>query len=156
MKLNYKDTLQYKEDKKLFKLLLGSSITFFMIFFLLFLGLFFFLKRESLEIASIVCLTGIFLYLLFDLPFIIKTVMVKHNMNSILKNMDDIYIFQIMFKDYANHCFFQSKFTLSFKYGNETKELTTSWIYDSNNLANSLVEVGYIESLNKIIVIKKY
>jgi hypothetical protein len=91
MKLNYKDTLQYKEDKKLFKLLLGTSITFFMIFFLLFLGLFFFLKRESLEIASIVCLTGIFLYLLFDLPFIIKTVMVKHNMNSILKNMDDIY-----------------------------------------------------------------
>ena len=91
MKLNYKDTLQYKEDKKLFKLLLGTSITFFMIFFLLFLGVFFFLKRESLEIASIVCLTGIFLYLLFDLPFIIKTVMVKHNMNSILKNMDDIY-----------------------------------------------------------------
>lgn len=156
MKLNYKDTIQYKEDKKSFILLLGISIIYFMIFFLLFLGVFFFLKRESLEIASIVSLTGIFFYLLVDLPLIIKTVMVKHNMNLILKNMDDAYAFQIMFKDHTNHWFFQSKFTLSFKYKNETKELSTSWIYDSNNLSHSLVEVGYIESLNKIIVIKKY
>ncbi|MGM9813694.1 MAG: hypothetical protein ACI32C_02130 [Candidatus Enteromonas sp.] len=69
--------------------------------------------------------------------------------------MDDAYIFQIKFGDHNNHWFFQSKFILSFTYGNEEKKLATSWIYDSNELANSLVEVGYLPGLDKIIVIKK-
>ena len=155
MKLNYKDTTQYKEDERLFILLLGASIAFFIIFFLLFLGLFFFLKKESLEIALVVSSAGIFLYLLFDLPFIIKTIIFRHNMNLTLKSVDEIYVFRIMFNNPANHWFFQSKFSISFEYQNVRKKLTTSWIYDSNDLANSLVEVGYIESLNKIVVIKK-
>lgn len=113
------------------------------------------MKRDSLKIALIVCLSGTSLYLLFDLPLIIKTITIKHNINLILRNVEDIYIFQTIFGEHTNHYFSQSKFTLSFKYGNETKKLSTSWINDLNNLANSLVEVGFIESLNKIIVIKK-
>lgn len=155
MKLNYKDTIQYKEDDKLFKLILGISITFFVIFFSLFLAIFFFLKEESLEIALTVSFTGIFLYLLFDLPFIIKAIIVKWNMDLVLKYEEEAYVFQIKFNEPSHHWFFQSKFSLSFKYGNETKTMTTSWIYDSNNLKNSIVEVGYFDSLNKVIVIRK-
>ncbi len=155
MKLNYKDTIQYKKDDKLFKLILGISITFFVIFFSLFLAIFFFLKEELLEITFTVSFTGILLYLLFDLPFIIKAIIVKRNMILVLKHEEVAYVFQIKFNEPSHRWFFQSKFPLSFKYGNETKTMTTSWIYDSNNLKNSIVEVGYIDSLNKVIVIRK-
>ena len=155
MKLNYKNTLQYKEDKVLFNVLLCITISYFMVFFLLFLGIFFFLKKESLEVATIVCFTGIFLFSILDLPFLIKTIKVRRSMNAILRCMDQIYVFKIAFKNPINHWFFQSKFSLSFEYEMKIKTLNTSWIYDSNNLANSLVEVGYIKDLEKIIIIKK-
>lgn len=155
MKLNYKDTLQYVEDAKSFKLLLAISITYFMIFFLLFLGVYFFLKNESAEIALTVCLSGIFLYFILDLPLIIKTIAVKRNMNLISKYINQIYVFKIQFNNPTNHWFSQSKFPLSFEYNGETKTLDTSWIYDSNNLTDSLVEVGYIKELKKVIIIKK-
>ncbi len=155
MKLSYKDTLQYKEDNKSFKVALGVSISFFMIFFLVFLVAFFFLKKYSLEKALAVLFYGSLLYLVLDLPFIIITIMAKREMNSIKKNMDDVYVFQSRFKYQSNHWRFQSKYTVWFEYKNETKKLTTSWLYDSNNLENSLVIVGYIESLDKIIVIRK-
>lgn len=83
------------------------------------------------------------------------TIMAKREMNSIKKNMDDVYVFQSRLKCQSNHWRLQSKYTVWFEYKNETKKLTTSWFYDSNNLENSLVEVGYIESLDKIIVIRK-
>lgn len=155
MKLNYKDTLQYVEDAKSFKLLLAISITYSMIFFLLFLGVYFFLKNESTEIALTVCLSGIFLYFILDLPLIIKTIAVKRNMNLTSKYINQIYVFKIQFNNPTNHWFSQSKFSLSFEYNGETKTLDTSWIYDSNNLTDSLVEVGYIKELKKVIIIKK-
>ncbi len=155
MELNYKNTIQYKEDIKLFKLLFILSISFFCVYSLLFTGIYFFLRKESAEIALIVLSVGIFLYLLIDLPFIIKTIIVKRNINLTMKCYDKAYIFHIKFKNHINHCFFQSKFSVSFEYEGETKTLITSWVYDANNLENSLVEVGYIESLDKIIVIKK-
>lgn len=155
MKFNYKNTIQYKEDIKLFKLFLLLSITFFGVFFLLFIGLYLIIRKESTEIALTVSSAGIFLYLLIDSPFIFETIIVKHNINLTLKYADEAYIFQIKFSECNNHWFFQSKFSLSFEYKGEIKTLITSRIYDSNNLENSLVEVGYIESLDKIFVIKK-
>ena len=155
MKLNYKDTLQYKEDDKSFKSFLFTSIAFFMVYLILFFGLFFFIKKQSFEVALTVSLFGILIYLLFDLPFIIKTIMVKRNMNSISRCISNAYVFQICLNNPAAHWFFQSKFSVSFEYNGEIKNFNTSWIYDSNNLENSLVEVGYIKELDKIIIIKK-
>lgn len=155
MKLNYKDTLQYEEDEKAFKSMLGLSIGFFSIFFLIFIGIFFFLKNDSLEIALVASLSGMSLYLLADTPLIISTISLKKDMNFISQYMDEVYVFKFQVGCPCVHFRCQNKYYISFKYRGELKTLTTSWIYDSNNLDNSLVELGYIEKLDKIIVIKK-
>ncbi len=155
MKLNYKYTLQYKEDDRVFGFLLGLIIGYFSVFILFILGTIFFFKQDSLQSTLITILFGIFFYSLVGIPLVIKTIKFKKYMNSIARCIDQAYVFQSQFDVACGNSRFTKKFDISFEYKGEVKTLTTSRIYNYSYLENSLVEAGYIEELDKIIVIKK-
>ena len=144
MTINYKDTIQYKEEYKLFKIFLLQFIICFSIFLMLFIGIFFFLKKISLDVAFEVSIIGIFMYLIIFFPFLVKAIRVKNQIKLVSTHINEAYIFRAKIEDHSNHLFCQSKFTVTFTYKNNKMKMTTSWIYDSNNLENSYVEFSYI------------
>lgn len=157
MKINYKETLQYQEDNKRLKIFIGICVGFFLLIFILSLGGFFYLKNDSFEIAlTFLILVPSIYFLIVNVPWIIMTIIFKRQMNSMEKHMDEtIYVFTTEIKEVASQWGFSSRYIIVFDYKNVQKIKRTTWFFNSSRLENSYCEVGYIESLNLIVVIKK-
>ena len=66
-----------------------------------------------------------------------------------------MYVFEYELNLPIEHKYSQSRYLVTFNYKDQKYELMTSWLYDSNDLDNQIVTLGYVEKLNVVIVLSK-
>jgi len=154
-KEKFKLTIEYKEKERLIKLILTTAIIFFVVFVIVAVALSSILFKDSPKIASVVLVSIIIVYLIADLPFIIYYFYLKRKLSKILNYLPTMVVFSCKLGTAAEHKNTQSRYLITFEYKNASKSLMSSWIYDSNDLENKVVEIGYIEELNHVMVLAK-
>lgn len=154
----YKQSIQYKSDKKLVKLIgiLCWSILFIfsMVFIISCINLYPLSPFHTIAFL----IAGIFLFLLADLPLIFYFFYLLKKLKTSVDYALQSTLVEARIDGTCNTALFQSKFIVSFEI-NQTKLIrNTEWVhnqYFSSYDFSKKILIGYIEKQNKVIVIRE-
>ena len=151
----YKKSLQYKYDIREFRCLFWYSICMLIFWLAVILIVGYLISKIDGQSVINFFIIGAMVYLALFVPFLIYSLYRRRQIKEIMNHLDEMYFFNTKFEEYCQKFFMDYKYRIKFKYKGIQKSLITRWFHISNDLENSIVEVGYIESLDKIIVIRK-
>ena len=80
---------------------------------------------------------------------------VKDEIEKIYNNINDMYEFEYTFSMPIQNAYNYSKYLVEFNYKEKDYKLMTNSIYDDSILDYKKVRIGYIESLDLVIVLKE-
>ncbi len=106
-----------------------------------------------LGIAFIAAIIMMSLFLI--LPILNGFLNVKDEIEKIYNNINNIYEFEYTFSMPIQNAYNYSKYLVEFNYKEKDYKLMTNSIYDDSILDYKKVRVGYIESLDLVIVLKE-
>ena len=149
----FKNTIEYKQRIRDFRLMMALAIAIVAIFFTMGLIFFFCFLDLSKRIAFIVLICIDTLGLFDAIGPIGYLIWIRKKLSSIYKNLNDMYIFDYELSLPINH-----KFVISFEYEGEKHEIASYCFRDSYDLKDKFVTVGYIEGLDVVLLLneKKY
>lgn len=152
---DFKKTIEYKEKMKLIKLIFFVWLIFNLIFDVIAAISYLNLLEVDANAASIVLSSIIIIFFLISLPFLIYFINLIKKLDKLFKETSAMYVFEYELNLPIEHKYSQSRYLVTFNYKDQKYELMTSWLYDSNDLDNQIVTLGYIEKLNVVIVLSK-
>ncbi len=154
-KHEFKSTIEYKEKCKLIKLIGGTTVLINIMFDCVGLISFLYLKEIDNDVAITVLISIILVTLVITSPFIVYFCYLIKKLLSIYPKLNNMYIFEYKLGSPIEHKYFQSKYLVSFEYNDKKYDLMSYWIYDSNDLDNRRVLIGFIENSSSIFILKK-
>lgn len=154
----YKQSIQYKSDKKLVKLIgiLCWSILF--IFSMVFIISCICIYPLSPFHAITILIVGILLFLLADMPLICYFFYLLKKLKKSVTYALQSTLVEAKINSTCNTALFQSKFIVSFEINQKKLVRNTEWVhnqYFSNYDFNKKIQIGYIEAQDKVIVIRE-
>ncbi len=152
---DFKKTIEYKEKMKLIKLIFFVWLIFNLIFDVIAVISYLNLLEVDANAASIVLSSIIIIFFLISLPFLIYFINLIKKLDKLFKETSAMYVFEYELNLPIEHKYSQSRYLVTFNYKDQKYELMTSWLYDSNDLDNQIVTLGYVEKLNVVIVLSK-
>lgn len=152
---DFKKTIEYKEKIKLIKLIFFAWLIFNLIFDVIAVISYLNLLGVDANAASIVLSSIIIIFFLISLPFLIYFINLIKKLVQLFKETSAMYVFEYELNLPIEHKYSQSRYLVTFTYKDKKYELMTSWLYDSNDLDNQIVTLGYVEKLNVVIVLSK-
>ena len=153
--MKFKDTLDYEMRMREFRLLFITCMVVFIGVFIISIVAFYDFFSIDFEIG-LKSVLGLNFCSFFALGFhFFYSIYLLISLMIDKKHFNEAYIFETHIDEYCNHWGLSSKYRIKFKYKDEDKSLMTFWFYDDFELENTIVEVGYIESLDKIIIMRK-
>lgn len=152
---DFKKTIEYKEKMKLIKLIFFAWLIFNLIFDVIAVISYLNLLGVDANAASIVLSSIIIIFFLISLPFLIYFINLIKKLVQLFKETSAMYVFECELNLPIEHKYSQSRYLVTFNYKDQKFELMTSWLYDSNDLDNQIVTLGYVEKLNVVIVLSK-
>ncbi len=152
---DFKKTIEYKEKMKLIKLIFFVWLIFNLIFDVIAVISYLNLLEVDANAASIVLSSIIIIFFLTSLPFLIYFINLIKKLDKLFKETSAMYVFEYELNLPIEHKYSQSRYLVTFNYKDQKYELMTSWLYDSNDLDNQIVTLGYVEKLNVVIVLSK-
>lgn len=116
-----------------------------------------FISLFSLDkgVAIIIPVSIITMFFMALFPFLSRAIDVKEKLSEIYNKTSNMYVFEYTFGEPIESESYQSRYLVDFNYNDINYKLMTNWIYDINDLDNKKVSLGYIESINLIIVLKE-
>lgn len=152
---DFKKTIEYKEKMKLIKLIFFVWLIFNLIFDVIAVISYLNLLEVDANAASIVLSSIIIIFFLISLPFLIYFINLIKKLDKLFKETSAMYVFEYELNLPIEHKYSQSRYLVTFNYKDQKYELMTSWLYDSNDIDNQIVTLGYVEKLNVVIVLSK-
>lgn len=152
---DFKKTIEYKEKMKLIKLIFFVWLIFNLFFDVIAVISYLNLLGVDANAASIVLSSIIIIFFLISLPFLIYFINLIKKLVQLFKETSAMYVFEYELNLPIEHKYSQSRYLVTFNYKDQKYESMTSWLYDSNDLDNQIVTLGYVEKLNVVIVLSK-
>lgn len=154
----YKQSIQYKSDKKLVKLIGILCLSILFIFSVVFIISCICLYPISPFHSIAFLIAGIFLFLLADLPLIFYFFYLLKKLKTSVDYALQSTLAEAKIDSTCNTALFQSKFIVSFEINQKKLVRNTEWVhnqYFSSYDFSKKIQIGYIEMQNKVIVIRE-
>ena len=119
------------------------------------IGAFISLAIYDIGNAFIALFAIIMMSLFLILPILNIFLNIKDEIEKIYNNINDMYEFEYTFSKPIQNAYNYSKYLVEFNYKEKDYKLMTNSIYDYSILDYKKVRVGYIESLDLVIVLKE-
>lgn len=151
----FEETIEYKERKRIYSIWFKVWLTLIVIYLVIGIGTFISFAIHDIGIAFMVFISiSVLCFLVTALP-LNGFLNVKDEIEKIYNNINDMYEFEYTFSEPIQNAYNYSKYLVEFNYKEKDYKLMTSSIYDDTILDNKKVRVGYIESLDLVIVLKE-